>query len=54
VVCTGRAWRWACAQAGELDRAKVEGAHALTIAKRTRSASAARELRQLGAVMRAA
>jgi hypothetical protein len=44
----------ACAQAGELDRAKAEGADAFAIAKQTRSASAARELRQLGAVMRAA
>jgi hypothetical protein len=38
----------ACAQAGELDRAKAEGASAFAIAKQTRSASAARELRQLG------
>ena len=44
----------ACAQAGELDRAKAEGANAFAIAKQTRSASAARELRQLGVAMRAA
>jgi transcriptional regulator with XRE-family HTH domain len=44
----------ACAEAGELDRAKAEGANAFAIAKQTGSASAARELRQLGAVMRAA
>jgi transcriptional regulator with XRE-family HTH domain len=44
----------ACALAGQLDRAKAEGAKALAIAKQTRSASVTRELRQLGAVLRAA
>jgi hypothetical protein len=44
----------ACALAGELDRAKAEGAKAFAIAKQTGSASVARELRQLGAVLRAA
>jgi transcriptional regulator with XRE-family HTH domain len=44
----------ACAQAGELDRAKAEGAQALVIAKQTGSVAATRELRRLGAVLRAA
>jgi tetratricopeptide (TPR) repeat protein len=44
----------ACAAAGEHDRAQAEGRKALAIAKQTRSATAARELRQLGAVLRAA
>jgi tetratricopeptide (TPR) repeat protein len=44
----------ACAQAGELDRAKTEGAQALAIAKQTGSVAATRELRRLGAVLRAA
>ena len=44
----------ACAQAGELDRAKAEGAGAFAIAKQTRSASAARELRQLRMALAAA
>jgi hypothetical protein len=44
----------ACANAGELDRARTEGARALAIVKQTQSATAARELRQLGAVLRAA
>jgi hypothetical protein len=43
---------FACAAAGENDRAKAEGRKALAIARQTRSATAARELRQLGAVMR--
>ena len=44
----------ACALAGELDRAEAEGAKALVIYKQTRSATAARELKQLGAVLQAA
>jgi tetratricopeptide (TPR) repeat protein len=44
----------ACALAGQLDRAKAEGAKALAIAKQTRSASVKRELKQLGAVLSAA
>jgi hypothetical protein len=44
----------ACALAGQLDRAKAEGAKALAIAKQTRSASVTRELKQLGAVLGAA
>jgi len=44
----------ACAQAGELDRAKAAGTQALVIAKQTGSMAAARELRRLGAVLRAA
>jgi hypothetical protein len=44
----------ACALAGEVDRAKAEGAKALAIAKQTGSASVTRELRELGAVLRAA
>lgn len=44
----------ACALAGELDRAEAEGAKALVIYKQTRSAIAARELKQLGAVLQAA
>ena len=43
----------ACADAGELDRARAEGAKALAIAKQTRSATAAREIRRLKAVLRA-
>ena len=42
----------ACAQAGELDRAKAEGAQALVTAKQTGSVAAARDLRRLGAVLR--
>jgi len=38
----------ACALAGEHDRAKAEGRKALTIARRTKSSIAARELKQLG------
>jgi hypothetical protein len=37
----------ACAAAGELDRARAEGAKALAIARQTRSTTAARELRRL-------
>ena len=44
----------ACAQAGELDRAKAEGAQAFVIAKQTGSVAATRELRRLGALLRAA
>ena len=44
----------ACAHTGELDRARAEGAKALAIAKQTRSTTAARELKQLGAMLRAA
>jgi len=44
----------ACAQSGELDRAKAEGATAFAIAKQTRSASSTRELRRLGAALAAA
>jgi hypothetical protein len=44
----------ACALAGEVDRAKAEGAKALAIYKQTRSASAARELKRLGAALSAA
>jgi hypothetical protein len=44
----------ACALAGERDRAEAEGAKALVIYKQTRSATAARELKQLGAVLQAA
>jgi hypothetical protein len=44
----------ACAGAGELDRAKAEGRKALTIAKRTKSVTATRELRRLGAALAAA
>jgi len=44
----------ACAGAGEHDRARAEGRKALAIARTTRSSRAARELRQLGAVLDAA
>jgi transcriptional regulator with XRE-family HTH domain len=44
----------ACAAAGEHDRAAAEGRKALTIARTTKSSVAARELKQLGAMMRAA
>lgn len=44
----------ACALAGEMDRAEAEGAKALVIYKQTRSATAARELKQLGEVLQAA
>jgi hypothetical protein len=44
----------ACAQAGELDRAKAEGTQAFVIAKQTGSVAATRELRRLGAVLRSA
>jgi len=44
----------ACAHAGELDRARAEGVKALALHKQTRSATAARELKRLGAVLRAA
>jgi len=44
----------ACAGTGELDRARAEGRKALTIARRTKSATAARELRRLGATLAAA
>jgi transcriptional regulator with XRE-family HTH domain len=44
----------ACATAGELDRAKAEGRRALTIARATKSATAKRELKQVGAALSAA
>jgi hypothetical protein len=43
----------ACACAGELDRARAEGRKALAIVRRTQSATAARELQQLGAALSA-
>lgn len=43
----------ACAKAGEQDRAEAEGRKALAIARATNSASAFRELKQLGTVLRA-
>jgi hypothetical protein len=43
----------ACADAGELDRARAEGRKALAIARTTRSSVAARELRQLSATLNA-
>jgi hypothetical protein len=43
----------ACADAGELDRARAEGRKALVIARTTRSHVAARELRQLAAALNA-
>jgi tetratricopeptide (TPR) repeat protein len=43
----------ACANAGELDRARAEGRKALTIARITRSSVAARELKQLSATFSA-
>jgi len=39
----------ACADTGELDRARAEGRKALAIARKTRSTVAARELKQLTA-----
>jgi hypothetical protein len=42
----------ACAASGELDRARAEGRKALTIARATNSATAARELRQLHDLLR--
>jgi transcriptional regulator with XRE-family HTH domain len=42
----------ACATSGELDRARAEGRKALTIARATNSATAARELRQLHDLLR--
>jgi hypothetical protein len=44
----------ASAAAGELDRAKADGARALAIFRQTRSATAERELKRLVAVLRAA
>jgi hypothetical protein len=44
----------ACAGAGEMDRARAEGRKALTIVKQTKSATATRELRRLGAALAAA
>jgi hypothetical protein len=44
----------ACAATGELDRARAEGRKALAIAKQTKSATATRELRRLGAALSAA
>jgi transcriptional regulator with XRE-family HTH domain len=41
----------ACAAAGEQDRARVEGRKAMAIARATKSSVAARELKQLGAVL---
>ncbi|MEA2885429.1 MAG: hypothetical protein QOH32_4724 [Bradyrhizobium sp.] len=43
----------ACAASGQLDRARVEGRKALTTARATQSATAARELRQLHDLLRA-
>jgi hypothetical protein len=43
----------ACADAGELDRAEVEGRKALAIARTTRSSVAARELKQLATTLNA-
>ena len=43
----------ACAGAGELDRARAEGRKALAIVRQTQSATAARELQQLGAALSA-
>jgi transcriptional regulator with XRE-family HTH domain len=43
----------ACAATGERDRAKAEGAKALAIFRQTQSVTAARELKQLGAVLSA-
>jgi transcriptional regulator with XRE-family HTH domain len=45
---------FACAAAGEHDRAKAEGRKALAIAKQTKSATATRELKRLGAALSAA
>jgi hypothetical protein len=44
----------ACATAGELDRARAEGAKALVRAKQTRSATAIRDLRRLNTALLAA
>jgi transcriptional regulator with XRE-family HTH domain len=44
----------ACAQTGEIDRAKAEGRRALAITKSTKSATATRELRRLRDVLQAA
>jgi tetratricopeptide (TPR) repeat protein len=44
----------ACADAGELDRARAEGGRALAIAKQTKSTTAARELKRLQAALKAA
>jgi hypothetical protein len=44
----------ACAAAGELDRARAEGRRALAIFRQTQSATAASELKRLGAVLGAA
>ena len=44
----------ACAKSGEQDRAKAEGAKALAIYRQTRSATAKRELQQLGTLLNAA
>jgi transcriptional regulator with XRE-family HTH domain len=44
----------ACADAGELDRARAEGAKAWAIVKQTRSATAARELKRLQHALAAA
>jgi transcriptional regulator with XRE-family HTH domain len=43
----------ASAAAGEVDRAKTDGARALAIFRQTQSATAGRELRQLGALLNA-
>jgi transcriptional regulator with XRE-family HTH domain len=43
----------ACADAGELDRARAEGRKALAIARTTRSTVAARELKQLSTILNA-
>jgi tetratricopeptide (TPR) repeat protein len=43
----------ACAAAGELDRARAEGQKALAVAKQTKSVTATRELRRLGAALTA-
>jgi hypothetical protein len=44
----------ACANAGELDRARAEGAKALALTKQTRSATAIRDLRRLNTALVAA
>ncbi len=44
----------ACAKAGELDRARAEGARALAVARSTNSATTMRELRRLGGILQAA
>jgi hypothetical protein len=43
----------ACADVGELDRARAEGRKALAIARTTKSTVAARELKQLATILNA-